>query len=412
MIESSKAMHDVIYNDMIPSPPRKLRLLLIITGLGAGGATNVVLNIASYFNNHSDFDVTLLTGPAPPGRNDVTHMALERGITTQVLPSLINSIHPIKNAQAVADIRKIILQGNYDIVHTHSSVAGIVGRFAARIARAGVIVHHVHGWGLQEGMSTGKRMLYLSLEKVCARFTDRLIVVSQPDIQKGKDYSICGEDKFALIYNGIELEKFRRPFADQKTRAELGLCTDCKLVGMIGRLDHQKNPLDFIRAAALVTERYSNVQFLIVGDGSLRPECERLINQLNLENKVHLLGYRNDVAKILSTLTMTVLSSLWEGLPIAFLESMSAGKPIVANNVDGAGDVVIDGETGFLVPPHQPSKMAERILYLLNNESLCIEMGHVAQKRSRYFSVQRMAEQVEHLYKELYSAAHQNLALS
>jgi glycosyltransferase involved in cell wall biosynthesis len=99
------------------------------------------------------------------------------------------------------------------------------------------------------------------------------------------------------------------------------------------------------------------------------------------------------------------LSSLWEGLPIVFFEAMSAGKPIVANNVDGAGDVVIDGETGFLVPPRQPSKMAERILYLLNNEKRCSEMGHVAQQRSNYFSTQRMVEKIEALYKELHFAA-------
>jgi glycosyltransferase involved in cell wall biosynthesis len=186
-------------------------------------------------------------------------------------------------------------------------------------------------------------------------------------------------------------------------RSELGLDPDCKLVGMIGRLDEQKNPLDFIRTAAIVSKSYSKVQFLIVGGGSLRPECERLINELSLKENLFLLGYRNDVARIMSILTIAAMSSLWEGLPIVFLEAMSAGKPIVANNVDGASDVVIDGETGFLVPPHQPSEMAERILYLLNNEKECNAMGHIAQQRSSYFSTQRMVERIESLYRELHS---------
>jgi glycosyltransferase involved in cell wall biosynthesis len=276
---------------------------------------------------------------------------------------------------------------------------------AAFAARTDVIVHHVHGWGLQEGMSTGKRMLYLGLERLCARFTDRIVTVSRPDIQKGQAHRIGKEDQFTLIYNGISLEKFRQPVDDQQIYSELKLDPDCKLVGMIGRLDEQKNPLDFIRAAAIVTKSYSKVQFLIVGGGPLRPECEQLIKELNLKEKFFLLGYRNDVPRILSTLTITALSSLWEGLPIVFFEAMSAGKPIVANNVDGAGDVVIDGETGFLVPPRQPSKMAERILYLLNNEKRCSEMGHVAQQRSNYFSTQRMVEKIEALYKELHFAA-------
>jgi len=109
------------------------------------------------------------------------------------------------------------------------------------------------------------------------------------------------------------------------------------------------------------------VQFFIVGDGPLHSECERLINELGLKEKFLLLGYRNDVPRIMSVLTITAMSSLWEGLPLVFLEAMSASKPIVANDVDGASDVVSDGETGFLVPPHQPSEMAERILHLLNN---------------------------------------------
>lgn len=399
------ALNQMHEQDLSPQPNRKIRVLFVITQLAMGGATNVALDVASHFNNHPNFDVQLITGPASEDRNDVTHLAYQQGIDTQILPSLINQIHPIANAKAIADIRRIIVQGNFDIVHTHTKVAGVVGRIAARLANDCVIIHHVHGWGSPEGLSTGVRMLHLGLEWFCGRFTDRIIVVSKPDIQKGLDYHIGAEDKFSLIYNGIELEKFRHPVDDKRLRSELGLDPDCKLVGMIGRLEDQKNPLDFIRAAAEVTKRYSKVQFLIVGGGPLRPECERLINQNNLSGKLFLLGFRDDVDKILSILTMTAMSSLWEGLPIAFLESMSAGKPIVANDVDGASDVVDDGETGFLVPPHKPLEMAERILTLLNNEALCNKMGQIAQQRSNYFSKQRMLEHVESLYQELHSAS-------
>ncbi|MCZ7573206.1 MAG: glycosyltransferase family 4 protein [Ardenticatenaceae bacterium] len=381
--------------------PRKIRVLLVITGLASGGATNVVLDLASYFNNHPDFDIRLLTGPIPPSRTDVTYLAYELGINTRVIPSLINHINPIVNMKAVADVRRIMVQGNYDIVHTHSSVAGVVGRLAAVAAGVPVIIHHVHGWALHQDMSVGMRVLYMTLERLCARCTTRIIAVSRPDIEKGLAHRIGREDKFTLIYNGIDLEKFRQPVNEKQMRERLGLDPHSKLVGMIGRLDKQKNPLDFIRAAAIVAGRYSNVQFLIVGDGSLRPHCERLINELHMKEKLFLLGYRNDVPGILSILTLVAMSSLWEGLPIAFLEAMSAGKPIVANDVDGASDVVIDGETGFLVPPHQPLEMAERILFLLNNETLCNEMGHTAQQRSSYFSAQRMVAQVESLYKKL-----------
>jgi glycosyltransferase involved in cell wall biosynthesis len=388
-----------------PSPDRKIRLLCIINHLAIGGATNVALDIASYFSNHSDFDVRLLTGPVTPERSDITHLADNLGITTLELPSLINQINPILNAKAVADIRKIIHKGNCDIVHTHTKIAGVVGRIAARAAKPCAIVHHVHGWGSEEGMSPTIRLLHLGLERLCAKFTDRIVVVTRSDLQKGLSNRIGQEDKYALIYNGIDLEKFRQTVDKQKLRSELGLEPHTKLVGMIGRLEDQKNPFDFIRAASEVYKNYKNVQFLMVGGGPLQSECEWLIKELNLEGKFFLLGFRDDVDKILSILTMTALSSLWEGLPIAFLESMSAGKPIVANNVGGAEDVVIDGETGFLVTPHRPSEMADRILLLLNDDELCKEMGEVAQQRSDIFSKKRMIKQVESLYKELFYAA-------
>lgn len=390
--------------EIVERPGRKIRVLLIITRLAIGGATNVVLNIADFLNDHPDFEVQLLTGPVPAGRTDMTYWAVDRGIDVRVVPSLINHISPLDNLKATADIRRIIAQGNYDIVHTHSSVAGVVGRLAAFTAGAPVIVHHVHGWGLHEGMSGLTRMLYLNLERLCARFTDSLIVVSKPDIKKGLAHRIGREGKFVLIYNGIALEDFQQQVDDQQLRSELGLDPVCKLVGMIGRLDEQKNPLDLIRAAAIVIKSYPEVQFLIAGDGPLRPECEQLIKSLDLENGLFLLGYRKDVARILASLTLTAMSSLWEGLPIAFLEAMAAGKPIVANDVDGASDVVIGGETGFLVPPHQPSKMAEQILTLLNNEALCNEMGRTAQERSSRFSIQGMVGSLESLYKDLYFA--------
>lgn len=397
--------YEATLNEQQDATIGKIRVLLVITGLASGGATNVVLDLANHLKNHPEFALKLVTGPPPPGRTDVTHLAHEMGINIEVLPNLVNHINPLTNLKALADLRRIMVQGNYDIVHTHSSVAGIVGRFAAFSTHVPAVIHHVHGWALEASESRLIRALYLNLERICARFTDRLVVVSKPDIKTGVAHRIAGEKKFTLIYNGIDLEKFRQPVVETEVRRQLGLDPDAKLVGMIGRLDRQKNPLDFIRSAAIVSRARADVQFLIVGDGSLRPECERLIRDLKLEGRVFLLGYRDDVARILPILTMTAMSSLWEGLPIAFLEAMSAGKPIVANDVDGAADVVSEGETGFLVPPRQPAIMAERILCLLKDEAFCNEMSQCAQQRSDYFSVDRMVGEIESLYRELHFAS-------
>ena len=387
--------------DSLSNLNRKIRVLLVATRLTIGGDTNVILDIASYLNSHPNFEVHLAVGPVPAHEIDLTYLANERGIPLIIIPSMVTYINPWHNFRSSAELYAHIRQGKYDIVHTNNAIAGAVGRLAAVLARVPVIIHHVHGWGLQDDMSKMMRLLYIGVERFCATFTNRLIAVSKPNIEKGLAYKICREDKFALIYNGIPLEKFQQQVDKRTICLELGLDPECKIVGMIGRLDKQKNPLDFIRAAAIVAENYPKVQFVIAGDGPLRHESESLIKELNLSRKFFLLGYRNDINKIYPILALTVLSSLWEGLPVVFQESMIAGKPIVANNVDGARDVISDGETGYLVTPRQPQEMADRIRTLLNNEELCYQMGVTTKQLAQQYSSDRMVKQIESLYIEL-----------
>lgn len=397
-----------VYTEAAQTGGRSIRVLLVITGLATGGATNVVLDIARHLRSRPDFEVELVTGPIPPGRKDVTHRAFELGIPTRVVPSLVNRISPFTNFTAVRELYKIMVQGEFDIVHTHSSVAGIVGRFAALAAGIPVILHHVHGWAMHDGMRPLTKWVYLTLERISASFTDRIITVAKPDIRKGHDQGIGSREKFTLIHNGIDLDKFRRTTrAEKKLRAELGLKPYSRVIGMVGRLDEQKNPLDLIRAASIVVKSHPDTQFMVIGDGNLRPDSEQLIRELGLEGKFVLPGFRDDVDRILPLLSITAMSSLWEGLPLAFMEAMSAGKPIVANDVDGASDVVKDGETGFLVPPGQPEAMAERIQTLLNDEELCSRMGSLARERSEDYSLQKMIGSLDSLYKERF-AAYQN----
>jgi glycosyltransferase involved in cell wall biosynthesis len=380
---------------------RKIRVLLVATRLTIGGDTNVILDLAGHLNNHPHFEVHLAAGPVPAHEVDLTYQANERGIPLLSIPSMVTYISPWHILRSSAELYAHIWRGKYDIVHTNNAIAGAAGRLAAVVARVPVIIHHVHGWGLQDDMSKITKMLYINSERFCATFSSRLIAVSKPNIEKGLANKICREDKFKLIYNGIPLEKFQQQVDRRAVCLELGLDPECKIIGQIGRLDKQKNPLDFIRAAAMVVEKYPEVQFVIAGDGVLRIECESLIKELNLVGKFFLLGYRNDINKIYPILALTALSSLWEGLPVVFQESMIAGKPIVANDVDGARDVITDGKTGYLVTPHQPQEMADRILTLLNDEELCDQMGVTAKQHAKQYSSDGMINQIEALYLEL-----------
>jgi glycosyltransferase involved in cell wall biosynthesis len=387
--------------DSLSNLNRKIRVLLVATRLTIGGDMNVILDIASYLNSHPHFEVHLAVGPVPAQEVDLTYLANERGIPLVKIPSMVTYISPWRNLRSSAELYAHMRQGKYDIVHTNNAIAGGVGRLAAALARVPVIIHHVHGWGLQNDMSKMMRLFYVGSERFCATFSSRLIAVSKPNIEKGLANKICKEDKFTLIYNGINLENFQQQVDKRTVCLELGLDPECKIIGQIGRLDKQKNPLDFIRAAAMVVEKYPKVQFVIAGDGVLRPECESLIKELNLAGKFFLLGYRNDINRIYPILALTALSSLWEGLPVVFQESMIAGKPIVANNVDGARDVISDGETGYLVTPHRPQEMADRILTLLSDEELCDQMGVTAKQHAQQYSSENMIKQVVSLYIEL-----------
>ena len=397
--------------DGLPNLNRKIRVLLVATRLTIGGDTNVILDIASYLNSNPRFEVQLAAGPVPAHEVDLTYQAKERGIPLIHIPSMVTYINPWHILRSSAELYVKMQQGKYDIVHTNNAIAGAAGRLSAMFARVPVIIHHVHGWGLQEDMSKMTKLLYINSERFSAKFTNRLIAVSKPNIEKGLAYKICQESKFKLIYNGIPLEKFQLEVDKRTICLELGLDPESKIVGMIGRLDKQKNPLDFIRAAAIVAEKYPNVQFIIAGDGPLRAECESLIKELNLDKKFFLLGYRNDINKIYPILTLTALSSLWEGLPVVFQESMVAGKRIVANNVDGAQDVIRNEKTGYLVTPRQPQEMADRISTLLNDEELCAQMGHTAKQFAMQYSSEGMIKQIESLYLELLRE-HHNSALS
>ena len=154
---------------------RKLRVLLVMTRVTIGGDTNVVLDLADYLNQHPGYEVHMAAGPVPESEVDLTHLVHERAIPFTFIPHLVNRIDPWTNLKAVMELRKLMVEGQFDIVHTHCSVAGVMGRAAAAAARVPVVVHHIHGWGVQEDMSSTVKTIYLTLEKLCAKVTDRLV---------------------------------------------------------------------------------------------------------------------------------------------------------------------------------------------------------------------------------------------
>jgi glycosyltransferase involved in cell wall biosynthesis len=319
-----------------------------------------------------------------------------------LLPSLRRQIHPWADGLTWARLTGIIRRGRFDIVHTHSSKAGILGRWAARAARTPVVVHTVHGFGFHAFQRRPIRRLYQGLERLTSRVTSAFITPSARDCETGVQLGIGAPEQYRVIRYGLTPDRLV-PAADRiGIREELGIPAAAPLVGTIACLKPQKAPEDFVEAFRRIVQRVPDVHALWVGDGALRPHVERLQQALGLTRSLHLLGWRTDVPRLLAAMDVFVLASRWEGLPIACLEALAAGVPIVATAAGGIPEVVADGRNGLLVPIAEPARLADAVVRLLQDAALRQRMREANRRApSGQYPVEGMVEAVERLYEDL-----------
>ncbi len=347
----------------------KIGLLYVITKLELGGAQKQLLSLIRHLDKDK-FRIFLFT--AQEGLLLAEALSVN-GLTIKKSKWLERSINPVKDFLALIEIYLFIKKSNIELVHTYSSKAGILGRVAATLAKAKVIVHTVHGWSFNDYQPKVKRFCFIGLERFVARFTNKLIVVSDYDLQTGINNLIGRKDKYAFIRYGIEYSEFN--LSALNLRQELGIKINNPAVGMIACFKPQKSPQDFIKLAFLVNKKFPGVKFILVGDGILRREIEKLISEFGLRQQVFLMGWRSDVPRILKALDIFVLTSLWEGLPISVLEAMASSKPVISTDTGGVREVVFEGRTGFLAPRHDMETMSERVIDLLRNDLLREKIG-------------------------------------
>lgn len=378
-----------------------IRVLHPITRLIVGGAQENTMLTAQLLNP-ARWQVDVLSGPQTGREGSLIETVRERGIPLIIEPSLVREVNPLQDLRALFRLARLMRQGRYTIVHTHSSKAGIVGRWAAKLAGVPIIVHTVHGWGHHDRQHPLIRAYYILLEKLTLPITDKLIVVSPLNTEKGLADGIGRPEHYTVIRSGIELERFGHPQVDRATtRAAWNIPLDAPVVGTVTRLSAQKAPLDFVRAAAQVAAAVPNVYFLVVGDGPLRAEVEQLARDLGISERLVLTGLRRDVPEQLAAMDIFALSSLWEGLPRVLPQAMASGLPVVATATDGSIEAVTDGENGFLVPPGQPAVLAESLIRLLRDPALARQMGEAGRHHVAEFDVRTMVAQIDQLYQEL-----------
>ena len=379
---------------------RKIKVLHMITELPVGGAQDNTLLTVEHLDK-SEYDITLLSSPVGSWVERAQNIP---DVRVTLISRLQRKIHLSSDLVAAWKIYKHIRRERYDIVHTHSSKPGVLGRVAARLAGVPIVVHTIHGFPFNDYMNEYTRKFYIFLEKIAAKCTDKLITVSNLNKKKAIDLKLAKPDRFVNIYSGIDLNHFHVEVNTSHKRMELSLPQDHFLVGMVGRLSPQKAPQFFIQAAADVAQDNPNVTFLLVGDGELRDGLEKLTDELGLKKRIRFLGVRDDIPEILGILDVFVLSSLWEGLGRALTEAMAMARPIVATSVEGVPELVDDHKTGILVPPKDPKALAAGIKKVLRDRSLAIQLGQNAQKRVlKDFGVDTMIAEIDDLYKHLIS---------
>jgi len=377
---------------------RKYKVAAIITKLELGGAQEIVIYITENLSRDR-YSPILISGCGGILDGEVKN---NPKIKPFFIPELIREVNPIKDAITLMKIWRFLKSERVDLVHTHSSKAGILGRWAAHFAGVPHIFHTYHGFGFNEYQKWWIRKAFIWLERVTARITDRLIVVSSENVKKGMANRIGKEGQYEVIHCATNIKAFSeiKIDFDQKKR-EFGIDPESPVVAMIACFKPQKAPQDFIFLAHRVSQVLPSTRFLLVGDGELRSKVEELIGRFKLKGKVILTGWRRDVPEIMQIIDVLVLTSLWEGLPIVFAEAMASGKPVVATAVDGAKEAIIEGVNGFLVEPHNIEKFAERIIRLIKDRNLAQKMGSEGRKMVYpTFDFAHMLKRIKALYEK------------
>lgn len=386
---------------------RKIRILHVITRMIVGGAQENTLFTAALQTTNPRYDVTLLTGMDDGPEGDLHGVTRSMGVRLEIDPLLVRPIQPLTDLRAFFSLRRFMKEGRYDIVHTHSSKAGILGRMAARSAGIPIVVHTLHSLVFHEYEKAWKNRLYIALKRMCAPWTDSFISVNQKTLDGALEQGIGRPEKHVKIFSGMDLEPFlnvSKNLSVAEAKGRCGIPETALVVGKIARLFPLKGHDLFMDAAAKVAAARPNVHFLLVGGGILRDALETQARVLGISDRVHFAGLVRPeaVPAFIQAMDVVAHTSLREGIARVIPQGGAVGKPVVTFAMDGAPEVVQDGVSGYLAPPRDTAVLAARIIELLDSESERFRMGQAGQKFARdNYSADTMVERINAVYERL-----------
>lgn len=381
----------------------RIRVLQILTRFAVGGAQRCTLELARRLPADR-YDVEVLAGPDLDTDGNLQPEFSAAGRPVHILPGLRREENPASDLAALWRLAGLIRRGRYDLVHTHMAKAGIIGRMAAGLAHRPITVHTAHGWPWHNYLDRKTKEKYIGYERRAAARTDRIIVTNEKDRGKALANGIAPPDRFIRIRSGIDLAEFDPLRFDRAAcRAALGVSPTAPVVITVGALSTQKNPVEALEVVARVRRAFPELLYLWAGDGPLRAAAEAAAARLDLRETVRWLGVRDDIPALLAAADVFLLTSKWEGLPRTLLEAMAMGKAVVCTQVDGVLDVIEDNVTGYVRDPEDVEELAAMVVRLFRAPNLITDMhkGNTAFLRRPEFSVERMVEETDALYRSL-----------
>lgn len=376
-----------------------IQLVQIIDRLNVGGPTPYLLFLSRALESRG-YRSTVVKGQVASGEAEMVDVIRRSGIQPLEMPGFSRAIVPIRDIRVLVALYRLLRRVRPEIVHTHKSKAGVVGRIAAWLAGVPVTLHTFHGLVFKGYFSAWKTSLILLVERLLARRTDVLVAVSELQRDELLADRVATPSRIRTVPLGVDLEPFlNRQRGDAGFREELGFGAATKLVGLVARLVPIKGVDVFLSAAEEVAEALPDVRFVVIGDGELRADLECAARDAGLGDSVRFTGFRDDMARIYGSLDLSVLSSHHEGLPVALLESVACGCYVVATRVGGVPDLLRSERIGLMVAPGDPGALAVGI-----QRVLCERRKISYEERRRIvesYGMKRLAEDFSHLYRRL-----------
>lgn len=386
----------------------QLKVMHIISNLDIGGAQEVVRTLAEYLAEAGCCPV-VCTFKDGPLREDIERLGIpvevlrDRRYSIVAFPLFVMDMFRIRRS-LVAVVKK----HNIEVVQTHLlRVLDFLVLSLRNRTNTPLVFWTVHNTNEElrreqlprhKWLLKPKRVAYRLLYRLTARLVNGFIVVA--DDVKMEMIKTIGpiEDKITVICNGVDVKRYQQPVDKARIRCRLGVAENVRLMVVVGTLKEQKGHRYLIEAVSSVVSQFPNLCIILVGDGTLREALQTQTIVLGLNRHVHFLGNRNDVPDLLAASDYFVLPSLWEGLPMALLEAMASGLPIVATDVSGTKQVMVPDETGLLIPPGDVQQLREAIIRLLSEPDQAKAMGAAAQRHVESFSARKQAEEHIALY--------------